>query len=210
MGFGNSPFSFACARINRLGAFGTVKSTLRKATPFVVSLTLHLAVLLAVTFQFRMPESLDDAMDQLEQQLENLTAEKGKAPDNPEVIEKLEVELVESTPDMTKETGDLPIEPPPPEKPKLTECQDDRWYGGIGIQQDWRTNLVNEVYKGYPADKAGLRPGDIIEKQSEREIRGEPGTIIKILVYRQSTGERFVLEITRDKICIGARNEQSP
>ena len=64
--------------------------------------------------------------------------------------------------------------------------------------------LVNEVIKGDPADKAGVKPGDVILKVGDREVRTphdvqsavlefEPGEKIPLLVHRD--GKEKVIEV---------------
>lgn len=172
---------------------------LRKATPFVVSLTLHLALIVGISIQWQHPVA-----EQLESFLEHPFGESTQPPSNPEVIEKIEVEMIETK---KEEEGDLPLKAEP-EKPVLTECEGDNWYGGIGIQQDWQTGQIEAVYRGYPADKGGLRVGDMIQfvdGTREDRIRGEPGTTVTISIFRPSTNEYLTFTIQRDRICIGAR-----
>lgn len=116
---------------------------------------------------------------------------------------QIEIEIVEKP--IKPETGDLPIAVPPPPKQGLTECVDARWYGGIGVRQDVFTSSFEQVEPGYPAHKAGLRPGDVIKSTSEPEIRGEPGTPITITIFRPTTGEYLTFHIIRDRICLGAK-----
>lgn len=74
------------------------------------------------------------------------------------------------------------------------------WYGGIGIMSTIKNNNTQEVFDvspGYPADKAGIQVGDVITPSEE--IRGEPGTVITIIVRRY--GQELKLNITREKIC---------
>jgi len=87
-------------------------------------------------------------------------------------------------------------------------------YGGIGgaINYTNNTPLIVNVYKGYAADKAGLRPGDIITKidnqnlqELEREeisglLLGVPDSNISIEVNRQ--GKRIQFDLKREKIAI--------
>ena len=87
-------------------------------------------------------------------------------------------------------------------------------YGGIGISVYYSKKgiQINEVYKGFSADKAGLKVGDIIisiDGQSlnnmEREelstfIKGAPNSTIIIQIQRQ--GETIEKEISREKISI--------
>lgn len=87
-------------------------------------------------------------------------------------------------------------------------------YGGIGISVYYSKKgiQINEVYKGFSADKAGLKVGDIIisiDGQSlnnmEREelstfLKGAPNSTIIIQIQRQ--GETIEKEISREKISI--------
>lgn len=87
-------------------------------------------------------------------------------------------------------------------------------YGGIGISVYYSKKgiQINEVYKGFSADKAGLKVGDIIisiDGQSlnnmEREelstfLKGAPNSRIIIQIQRQ--GEIIKKEISREKISI--------
>ena len=87
-------------------------------------------------------------------------------------------------------------------------------YGGIGISVYYSKKgiQINEVYKGFSADKAGLKVGDIIisiDGQSlnnmEREelstfLKGVPNSTIIIQIQRQ--GETIEKEISREKISI--------
>lgn len=85
-------------------------------------------------------------------------------------------------------------------------------YGGIGASINYsnKNPLIISVYKGYAADKIGLRPGDIITKidnqvlqELEREaisglLLGIPGSDISISVDRQ--GKNFNFNLKREKI----------
>jgi C-terminal processing protease CtpA/Prc len=76
-----------------------------------------------------------------------------------------------------------------------------KWYGGIGIQEDIRSSkeVIEIVFKGYPADIAGLEAGDEIVWVSSRQIIGDPGTSIDMIVLRGSRTIRF--HLTRGKVC---------
>jgi carboxyl-terminal processing protease len=89
-------------------------------------------------------------------------------------------------------------------------------YGGIGslIRGGTDYSVISEVYKGFPADKVGIKPGDILkkvddvsikgfttEKVSER-LKGEPGTPIKVTIERNGTEKDYTLK--REKIAIPA------
>jgi len=89
-------------------------------------------------------------------------------------------------------------------------------YGGIGISVHYSKKgiQINEVYKGFSADKAGLKVGDIIIsidgqslKNMEREelsifLKGAPNSTFFIQIQRQ--GETIKKEISREKIIINA------
>jgi len=82
-----------------------------------------------------------------------------------------------------------------------------RGWLGIGIQQltpelseefgvkESDGVLVNEVFSGDPADKAGLQPGDIITKVNSREV-ATPATLAK-LIAQNPPGENVKIEVLR-------------
>jgi len=89
-------------------------------------------------------------------------------------------------------------------------------FGGIGAQIGIRDNWVTIIapIEGTPAYRAGLLAGDrIVEidgKSTEgmkvndavKLLRGEPGTVVKIKVYRPVTNKEFSVELVRDTIFI--------
>lgn len=89
-------------------------------------------------------------------------------------------------------------------------------YGGIGalIGQRGGYVMITEPYEGFPADKAGLKAGDIIieidglpakgknSTQLSDMLRGQNGSTINMKVRREATGEEIEVSITRDKIKI--------
>ena len=197
-----------------------MKTRLKKATPFVVSLTLHLAALLFVSFN--LPTNGGNSNEQQGQQggpieVEMVSEEKGSQPEgsNEEIVPKqaeVEEELAQTPPPPEPEDITIPEEEKPkPIEDAVTECENDMWYGGIGIQQDWRTGQLEQVYQGYPADLIGLKVGDMIQTvdgvsdSAGGRIRGEPGTTITIGIFRPSTNEYLTFTFKRDKICLGKR-----
>ena len=87
-------------------------------------------------------------------------------------------------------------------------------YGGIGVSV-YYSKLgiqINQVYKGYSADKAGLKVGDIIisvngqsVKNMERDelsmfLKGTPNSTFSVELLRQ--GNTIQKEIIRDKIVV--------
>ena len=85
-------------------------------------------------------------------------------------------------------------------------------YGGIGslVRPSGDYVVISEVYKGFPADKVGIKPGDILkkvdgtslkglstEKVSER-LKGNPGTEINVTIER--SGKETDYPLKREKI----------
>jgi C-terminal processing protease CtpA/Prc len=103
--------------------------------------------------------------------------------------------------------------------PAHSECTRERTadFGGVGMyvvadsSHDDRFT-ISEALPDTPAERAGLKAGDVVEKIDGQDIkempttdavmmvRGEAGTTVSLNVYRPSTEERFQLEITRAMI----------
>ena len=87
-------------------------------------------------------------------------------------------------------------------------------YGGIGAIVEKRNGktVVRNAYEGYPAQKAGLLPGDEIltinninlEKKSNADIsrllKGQASSVVKLIVTRYGQDKPVEINITRDKI----------
>lgn len=87
-------------------------------------------------------------------------------------------------------------------------------YGGIGsmVRNNGSSIVVSEVYKGFPADLAGIKPGDILKKvdgvslkgyttdKVSEKLKGNPGTPITITVERE--GKETDFNLKREKIII--------
>ncbi len=87
-------------------------------------------------------------------------------------------------------------------------------YGGIGslIRPEGDSIVIAMVYKGFPADVAGLKPGDILKKadgvplnglsteQVSEKLKGNPGTIIKLAVDRN--GHDMEFDVKRQKVVV--------
>ena len=89
-------------------------------------------------------------------------------------------------------------------------------YSGVGvlIQQDPETMAITilNVFKGSPAEEAGLKVGDILYKINDREcgqtdinvvvtwVRGETGTTVDITVYRPSVNDYVTVTSRRETI----------
>jgi carboxyl-terminal processing protease len=85
-------------------------------------------------------------------------------------------------------------------------------YGGIGslVRPSGDYVVISEVYQGFPADRVGIKPGDILkkvdgtslkglstEKVSER-LKGNPGTEINVTIER--SGKETDYPLKREKI----------
>ncbi len=87
-------------------------------------------------------------------------------------------------------------------------------YGGIGslVRNSGDYVVVSEVYKGFPADKAGIKPGDLLKKvdgislkglttdKVSEKLKGNPGTAISITIERNGKDEDFTFK--REKISV--------
>lgn len=89
-------------------------------------------------------------------------------------------------------------------------------YGGIGalIRNNGEYPIVAQPYRGFPADKSGLKAGDKIleidgkstneyrlNEVSER-LKGVPQTKVKLLIERPYSNEKFEKELVREEIQI--------
>jgi carboxyl-terminal processing protease len=87
-------------------------------------------------------------------------------------------------------------------------------YGGIGslVRGGGEYVVVSEVYKGFPADQAGIKAGDLLKKvdgvplkgiSSDKvsdKLKGNPGTEISVTVERN--GKDIDYQMKREKIVI--------
>lgn len=85
-------------------------------------------------------------------------------------------------------------------------------YGGIGslVRSTGDYVTISEVYKGFPADKAGIKPGDILKKvdgvtlkgvptdKVSEKLKGNPGTDITLTIERNGKEAEYPLK--REKI----------
>lgn len=87
-------------------------------------------------------------------------------------------------------------------------------YGGVGIDAGFRGDQIVVIapLEGYPAERAGIRAGDVIvsvnevmvEKLSPEEVQqltiGDAGTSITITVSRSGIEDSLVFELVRERI----------
>ncbi|SFQ42030.1 S41 family peptidase [Hymenobacter arizonensis] len=87
-------------------------------------------------------------------------------------------------------------------------------YGGIGasvVKRNGKT-IVQSAYEGYPAQKAGLLPGDeilningvVVDKKTNSDIskllKGQANSVVKLMVTRYGQTQPVQIDITRDRI----------
>lgn len=89
-------------------------------------------------------------------------------------------------------------------------------YGGIGavIQQQGHYVVITEPYKGFPAQKAGIKAGDKIIKidgksakdwsasQVSDKLKGTPGTKLTMTIQHYGDSTNTELNLTREKVRI--------
>lgn len=89
-------------------------------------------------------------------------------------------------------------------------------YAGIGsiISYNDSNVVINEPYKGLPADESGLKAGDIILKIDDKNtkdssvqevsdlLKGKPGTTLEITIKRPGEKKTRTIKVVREKISI--------
>lgn len=87
-------------------------------------------------------------------------------------------------------------------------------YGGIGslVRASGDYVVISEVYKGFPADLAGIKPGDLMKKvdgnslkglstdKVSEKLKGNPGTAITLTIERN--GKETDYSLKREKIIV--------
>ncbi|MDE2147598.1 MAG: S41 family peptidase, partial [Burkholderiales bacterium] len=85
---------------------------------------------------------------------------------------------------------------------------------GIGIEMGMEDGMVKVVspIEGSPAFRAGLKPGDLITRiddtpvrgltvdQAVKRMRGDPGTSVRLTVFRKDENRTFPVTIVREEI----------
>lgn len=95
----------------------------------------------------------------------------------------------------------------------MREDQRGNYYGvGMKVQQRAGGTMVYEPFKGSPAYKAGLRPGDLIVAINDKPtkglgstevadmLKGPRGTQVKVDVQREGNAKPLSFQVTRDSI----------
>lgn len=89
-------------------------------------------------------------------------------------------------------------------------------YGGIGTSVGVRRNKVTilGLMEGYPAQRQGLRVGDVIKKVDSTEVskknydqlssylKGEPGKIVELTIERDGVDEDLIFQLVLEEIII--------
>lgn len=89
-------------------------------------------------------------------------------------------------------------------------------YGGIGalIRKNGDFAIISEPYENFPADKSGIKAGDIILEIEGKSVKGKnisdisdmlkgiPGTDVKVEVNRPGFEKPIKIKMTREKITI--------
>lgn len=87
-------------------------------------------------------------------------------------------------------------------------------YGGIGamVRNAGDYTVITQVYRGFPADISGIKPGDLLKKVNDKSLRGlpvdqvsdnlkgEPGTVIDVTIER--LGEEKVVSVKRERVSV--------
>ena len=91
-------------------------------------------------------------------------------------------------------------------------------YGGVGLEVSMDDGFVRVIspMDDTPADKAGVMAGDLIIQLNDQPVRGlslsaaidamrgEPGSIIRLTVVREGTGQPFELSLIREVIAVAS------
>lgn len=89
-------------------------------------------------------------------------------------------------------------------------------YAGIGSIISYKDSnvVINEPYKDLPADKSGLKAGDVILKIDDTDVskstvqqvsdllKGKPGTTLAITINRPGEKKNRTIKVVREKIAI--------
>ena len=87
-------------------------------------------------------------------------------------------------------------------------------YGGIGslVRKSGEYTVISEVYRGFPADRTGIKPGDLLKKvdgeslkgltpdEVSEKLKGKAGTEVILTIEREKSETEFKLK--REKIAI--------
>lgn len=110
-----------------------------------------------------------------------------------------------------------------PEQAKIFETEVSGKFSGVGMEVGIKDGVLTVIapLKGTPAEKAGIRSGDKVVKidgketsdmsvdQAVKIIRGDPGTVVRLTIFREKEGLLPEISITRASINIPVADEKS-
>lgn len=102
----------------------------------------------------------------------------------------------------------------PPQDFAVFQSDTEGKFGGVGVEVDGRNDMITVIapIEGSPAERAGVRSGDRIvaidgvEVQGHgldklvRQMRGAPGTHVKLSIVRDGAAQRIELDLVREII----------
>ena len=88
-------------------------------------------------------------------------------------------------------------------------------YGGIGslVRGSGDYVVISEIYRGFPADLAGIKPGDLMKKvdgislkglstdKVSEKLKGNPGTMITVTIERNGKETDYPIKKRKDHGC---------
>ncbi len=91
-------------------------------------------------------------------------------------------------------------------------------YGGVGLEVSMEDGFIRIIspMDGTPAEKAGVKPGDLIVQLNDQPIkgmslgdaidamRGEPGSTVRLTLIREGTAKPFEVSLTREIIAVAS------
>ena len=91
-------------------------------------------------------------------------------------------------------------------------------YGGVGLEVSMEDGFIRIIspMDGTPAEKAGVKPGDLIVQLNDQPIkgmslgdaidamRGEPGSTVRLTLVREGTAKPFEVSLTREIIAVAS------
>lgn len=191
---------------------------LQKVSPWVFSLIIHAIPVLLLSLNLMGGKGNAAAGE-----------ENGVEQQEPEHRELTDITIIEAPPEMPEPEPEQTPEPEPQplaqdddesipsldkefidllkNRPPVVEPDDDCFmhFNGIGVEYSNVTKkTVGRTYPGYPAERAGLQPGDVIETVTGEDIIGQVGTSFELRITRN--GRTWTQTLTREKICFKRNN----
>lgn len=192
---------------------------LQKVSPWVFSLLIHAIPVILLSLNLMGGKGNGD---QAAGEKDGTTSQE---PEHPELVN---ITVIDAPPPMPESE---PEKTPEPEPQPLAQDDDDSMpsldkefldllktrppvvdencylsFNGIGVEYKNVGKLeVGRVYPGYPAERAGIKPGDLIKTVTGEDIIGPEGTSFQLQITRD--GRTWIQTLKREKICF-KRNEK--